>query len=53
MKTYTLQEVADKVRFHKAMVKVVAIKLHIDPNVPIEEEDAIAIATKLKRKWSG
>jgi len=50
-KTYTLDELAKLVTWNKHALKVVARKLNIDPNEPIEEVDAEAIAKKLKREW--
>jgi hypothetical protein len=49
--TYTLEELAKLLTWNKHALKVVARKLNIDPNLPIEDIDAEAIADKLKRQW--
>ncbi len=51
MNTYTLDELSTLINWHAAALKVIARKLNIDPNEPIEEEDAAAIAAKVKRPW--
>lgn len=51
MKTYTLDELAGLLNWHQAALKVILRKANIDPNEPIEEEDAAFVADKLKRKW--
>ena len=50
-KTYTLEELANLLNWHKAALKVIARKLNIDPTIPIEDIDAEAIAEKIKRPW--
>lgn len=50
-KTHTLEELAKLLTWNKHALKVVARKLNIDPNEPIEDVDAEAIANKLKRPW--
>jgi len=51
MRTYTLHELAELINWHEAALKVIARKMNIDPNEPIEEEDAEALAKKVKRAW--
>ena len=50
-RTYTLDELAGLVNWHKAAVKVTLRKMNIDPNLPIEEVDAAALAAKLRKPW--
>lgn len=50
-KTYTLQELAELIRWNPSAIKVIARKLNIDPDEPIEEEDAAAIAKRVRRAW--
>lgn len=50
-KTYTLHELAELINWHEAALKVIARKMNIDPSEPIEEEDAAALAAKVKRPW--
>ena len=50
-RTYSLEELADKVNFNKAYIKVVTRQLGIDSTLPISEEDAARVAERLKRPW--
>jgi hypothetical protein len=50
-RTYTIQELAELIRWNPAAIKVIARKLNIDPAEPIEEEDAAAIAKRVRRAW--
>lgn len=50
-KTYTLDQLSEKLRWHKAALKVILRKMNVDPEIPIEEEDAAAVAEKLKKVW--
>ena len=50
-KTYTLDEVAELLSWHKSALKVMLRKMNIDPDEPIEEEDAAALAARLKKAW--
>lgn len=50
-KTHTIEELSELLNWHKAALKVVLRKMNIDPDEPIEDEDAEAVAAKLKRKW--
>jgi len=50
-RTYTLEELEKLLSWNKHALKVVARKMDIDPDEPIEEEDAAALAEKLKRPW--
>ena len=51
MKTYTLHELAELIKWNPSAIKVIARKLNIDPDEPIEEEDAAAIAKRVRRAW--
>jgi len=37
--------------WHKAAIKVILRKMDVDPDLPIEEEDAEALAEKLRKPW--
>ena len=50
-KTYTLEELSEKLNWHKSALKVILRKMNVDPEVPIEEEDAAAVAERLKKVW--
>ena len=50
-KTYSLEELSDKVNFNKAFVKVVLRQIDIAAGEPISELDASRVAEKLKRAW--
>jgi len=50
-KTYTLEELSQLLKWNKHALKVVARKLDIDPDEPIEDIDAAAIAERIKRQW--
>lgn len=50
-KTYTLDELANLLKWHKAAIKVIFRKMNVDPDEPIEEEDAAALAVRLKKEW--
>lgn len=50
-KTYSLDELADLLKWHKAAIKVILRKMNIDPDEPIEEIDAAALAAKLRKTW--
>jgi hypothetical protein len=51
IKTYTLDQLSTMLSWNKHALKVVARKMDIDPAEPIEEEDAAALAARLKRPW--
>lgn len=51
MNTYTLDELSELLNWHRAALKVMLRKMNIDPDEPIEEEDASAVAARLKKKW--
>jgi hypothetical protein len=51
MTTYTLEELALKVNFTIAFLKVVTKQLKIDITAPICEDDAKRVADRLKRPW--
>lgn len=50
-RTYTLDELSELVSWHKAAIKVILRKMNIDPDEPIEEVDAAALAAKLRKPW--
>lgn len=50
-KTYTLDELAKLINWHKASLKVFLRKMNVDPDELIEEEDAAALATRVRRPW--
>jgi hypothetical protein len=50
-KTYTLDQLSEKLNWHRSALKVILRKMNVDPEVPIEEEDAAAVAEKLKKAW--
>jgi hypothetical protein len=51
MKTYTLDELSEKLNWHKSALKVILRKMNIDPDEPIEDEDCAAVAEKLRKAW--
>jgi len=50
-RTYTIAELSELINWHEASLKVMARKMNIDPSEPIEEEDAAALAKKVRRPW--
>jgi len=50
-KTYTLDQLSTMLNWHKAAIKVILRKMDVDPDLPIEEEDAEALAEKLRKPW--
>jgi len=50
-KTYTLEQLSEMLNWHKNSLKVMLRKMNIDPDVPIEDEDAAAVAEKLRKAW--
>jgi len=50
-KTYTLDQLSTMLNWHKAAIKVTLRKMDIDPDLPIEEEDAAALAERLRKAW--
>lgn len=50
-KTYTLEQLSEKLNWHKSSLRVILIKMNVDPDIAIEEEDAAAVAEKLRKAW--
>lgn len=50
-KTYTLEQLSEKLNWHKSALKVILRKMNVDPDILIEEEDAAAVAEKLRKPW--
>jgi len=50
-KTYTLEQLSEMLNWHKSALKVILRKMNIDPDIPIEDEDAAAVAEKLRKAW--
>ena len=50
-KTYTLEQLSEMLNWHKAALKVTLRKMNIDPDIPIEYEDAAAVAERLRKAW--
>lgn len=51
MKTYSVDELCEMLGLHRTMTVVMLRKMHIDPEIPIEDIDAKALAEELNRPW--
>lgn len=51
MRTFSVDEVCEILGLHKTMTVVTLRKMHIDPDLPIEEIDAEALAEEINRPW--
>lgn len=50
-RVFTLDELAGLLSWHKAALKVMLRKMNVDPDEPVEEIDAAALAERLKKPW--
>lgn len=51
MKTYSVDELCNLLGLHRTATVVKLRKMHIDPDIPIEEIDAKALAEEVHRPW--
>lgn len=51
MKTYTLDEIAKILKWHKAAIKASLSKMGVDIKKPISEQDAQALAIRMRKTW--